>query len=697
MPRATEWRRRNRTLLSARRAHGATDSNTPAIHGLFNTLIHYAECDELADLLSRSDTVHSIVGRIVAPKVRQFEESKKNVIRSIALLYRGGILSKRKYRAIHASYIRQYQEETKSCSTLQVVPGLRVPRTLPYNKVMKYVRGMDIGELCPLPQVEGLMPVPGFYRPLKCILATVAELFLSNTRLKDSLVWFGKGEGNFAYAVGGDGAPLGQGDEGMTLWCISILNRGRHVGSPSDNFLLLAAGCEEEHPVLLAYARQLAAEAEALDGQQVEIAGTTCTFSCRLLPVDMKWLAIYSGELPNSARYFSSFANVCNKEKGEAGVFGESCSFGPQPKWLPWTWEQRVEAWKKVGEFKKKLKGDPTDKANRAKVLDYMALKLQCRQETAPPLGKLVQLAKVEPLHLMNNCWQVIFQLVVSEAITVSKLARGTKTDNLPPDSPFAKLLHVVRQQMKCNMLFKRTKMWFDDKSPGTPMSKYVRFRGRESRACCHNVHHLVECIVVQGASRRSTVRCHVFNSLMAHMRDATALFSRYSISQKDVHELRKHGRAVLNALNIWFAEAITPTIWTLAYVASVHSDQMLTTFGYGLGLNTAQGREGKVLIARRFFANSLPNERWRMLFVHEFMTSVWLRQYDPQHDDYHGGHQKYRPKGVENGKCCHCGAQRGPCPQCEFCADNFHELVEKTLATGEMPSSLLSLFTPST
>jgi hypothetical protein len=70
------------------------------------------------------------------------------------------------------------------------------------------------------------------------------------------------------------------------------------------------------------------------------------------LPNDMKMLAYLAGELPNSAKYFSTFGNVCNDD-----VYDVSKTFGSEPTntWKPWDYRQRVSTAKKVHVFKTKL------------------------------------------------------------------------------------------------------------------------------------------------------------------------------------------------------------------------------------------------------------------------------------------------------------------------------------------------------
>ena len=74
----------------------------------------------------------------------------------------------------------------------------------------------------------------------------MAELLLSNKTTRKDLLWFGKPEGTFRYAVGGVGALFGKSGE-ATAFCVSLLNQGARVASEKkSNFLLCIADCSEE-------------------------------------------------------------------------------------------------------------------------------------------------------------------------------------------------------------------------------------------------------------------------------------------------------------------------------------------------------------------------------------------------------------------------------------------------------------------
>jgi len=116
-------------------------------------------------------------------------------------------------------------------------------------------------------------------------------------------------------------------------WLVSFLNVGPRVASPNDNFLLFGANCKEDHKVVTRFTKKIAADIEGIEKKTYTVMGKDVTFSYDLLPGDMKFLAYINGELSNSAKYFSSFANVCQEESSSlTGKFGKTQNC----KWRPW-------------------------------------------------------------------------------------------------------------------------------------------------------------------------------------------------------------------------------------------------------------------------------------------------------------------------------------------------------------------------
>jgi len=134
----------------------------------------------------------------------------------------------------------------------------------------------------------------------------------------------------------------------------------------------------------------------------------------------MKMLAMLGGELPNSARFFSNFADVskdnCTDLKGtflsHLSLSQRSTIQPPRPHTMlkPWKYQERIKIANEDEKFKKSLSEKQLkEKQFRSKVTEFIARK-KSRQEFVPLIGKLIDLAHVEPLHIKNNAWQYFFK-----------------------------------------------------------------------------------------------------------------------------------------------------------------------------------------------------------------------------------------------------------------------------------------------
>ena len=125
------------------------------------------------------------------------------------------------------------------------------------------------------------------------------------------LMHFGSEKYHFRVAVGADGAPFRKDDE-ATAWLISFINVGQQISSEKENFIIAGANCEESHISMVRFAKKLVADRSHIEKQQYVLpkSKANAKFSLDLVPSDMKWASTFSGELPNSAQYFSLFGNV---------------------------------------------------------------------------------------------------------------------------------------------------------------------------------------------------------------------------------------------------------------------------------------------------------------------------------------------------------------------------------------------------
>ena len=177
--------------------------------------------------------------------------------------------------------------------------------------------------------------------------------------------------------------------------------------SSEENFLLFGANCSEDCEPVRRYVKMLSDQMfeierktynTVIDGKEI-----TLSFKFELLPNDMKYLAFFAGELSISAFYFSPFADI---KKDDINNTQSTFGLEHQHKWHPWKYCERITKATEVE--KKKAEVNKTNlkpATKREKVTSFISQQ-KSRQEFPPLVGKFIDCAKAEPLHLKNNAWQ---------------------------------------------------------------------------------------------------------------------------------------------------------------------------------------------------------------------------------------------------------------------------------------------------
>ena len=85
--------------------------------------------------------MHEIIPNVIKSKLKDYERSKENQVRSMRVLYEGGLISKRKYTSIRNSsdVVKETDEKRKNSKT-EFMKGCEVPKVLPYKTVMSFIR-----------------------------------------------------------------------------------------------------------------------------------------------------------------------------------------------------------------------------------------------------------------------------------------------------------------------------------------------------------------------------------------------------------------------------------------------------------------------------------------------------------------------------------------------------------------------------
>ena len=216
---ASQFRRRKQKTVQAVKAihcdshiYTSEKEQTNSVKdGLWTTLISSAETGEMREYISNSKKcMNSVVPSIVNNKVKEYEKSQANKIRSMRVLYESGLLGKRKYTSVRNSsdVLNEPGGNKRKNQKAEILAGVEVPKISSYKNLMAFLKTIDVGELREL-STEG---VPGVYRPLKPYLLKLADLYMDLHKQTPMLHWFNDDEGLFWVAIGADGAPFGKDD-----------------------------------------------------------------------------------------------------------------------------------------------------------------------------------------------------------------------------------------------------------------------------------------------------------------------------------------------------------------------------------------------------------------------------------------------------------------------------------------------------
>lgn len=678
--------RRSETFQAAKEIHGATlNDTTPAHIGLLSTVEKRCPTKILVDFMSKSKKFSKkVFPKLYKNSAKLFETSDINKLRSVSVFYSKGVMGKKKYRSVYRSLSMTTNPKKNTKTTRIKVMSCPLPRLVPYNKLIKFLNEVDIGTLKSVREsfcsdLEPEDQVDGCYRNLSEFLVRLASFYLTTLKPED-VDWFGL-PNTFQVAIGGDGAPFGKFDQSCA-WLISFLNVGQKILSNEDNFLIFGSNCSEQSTAAKRYIAMLTKEMEQIERSSFNINNTIIKFKFSEFPNDMKMLAFLAGELPNSAKYFSTFADVSTDK-----VCDVNKSFGPEPHndFRPWEYHKRLTVAKKVAELKGKLnKTQLAPSTKRSKVTTFIA-STKSRQEFEPLIGNFIERAHVDPLHLKNNACQHVHKMMLHEAIQKSSL-RGNVTNmsGVPWDSPFFKFVQALKSKCQLSRLANKVTRWFNEtKAEGKDFD--YRFTGRDSRMYLHNFMYLVESLESPADTARQTFRLHTFAFVSLELRNAVSLFCRFTINDEEIKELNNFCTNYFRACSL-FLGSVTPTVWTIGHIVPIHTKDVKSKYGKGLSVTSMEGREAKHIAISRYSQNTNYGMRWEQIFRHEFLSLIWLRERGYNLDSYTPSKGRYVPSRAALNNFCICGYPKLEVSEsCSYCSHAYRQAIDLSCQSGKL------------
>lgn len=148
-------RRKKKTVSVLKLVHcasgGSSSSNEKAVQdGLWTTLIGITPKPVIAEYISTSKVcMKEILPKLLKSKVDEYVKSDANNVRSMRVLYEGGLISKRKYTSVRNSsdIVKQSDNGLLRNLKTEIMQGCEIPKIIPYKTLMTHIRNIDIGEL----------------------------------------------------------------------------------------------------------------------------------------------------------------------------------------------------------------------------------------------------------------------------------------------------------------------------------------------------------------------------------------------------------------------------------------------------------------------------------------------------------------------------------------------------------------------
>ena len=160
-----------------------------------------------------------------------------------------------------------------------------------------------------------------------------------------------------------------------------------------------------------------------------------------------------------------------------------------------------------------------------------------------------------------------------------------------------------MHETVKCGRSCNSFQRWFSEKRKKGIQFSY-RFIGLESKKISSNFVSLIqEVLKIANLSQNSIVKLHALVLAGLNRRDSAAIYSRVEVNKQQIENLKicQH----YFTTNCLLLSGVNPTVWTIGYTIPYHTAQLFEKIGFGLGLNSTQGREAKRVKLANYVENT--------------------------------------------------------------------------------------------
>ena len=396
---ATHYRRRNETKNILQYIHGGSEG---AVYGAWDFLTNSTSYKELERFLlkfKKGKFIEKLQGKFSTA----FNKSNVAVKKALATKY-ASYLSRRKYTFICKIQKSVFASDGDGVAHPVDYAGHKLDlktAVVSHKRVEEFAKSIDIGEIHVITGYSGVARTASM----------ITDLHLTIPSSKKNLLWFNSIEDHFVVEFSDDGAPESR-ETTMSIGSLTLWNFGGQIRSRIFHYSFHMINAQEKDEICESLWRQHTDEMMLIESNVLNVNDKKTTFEFQP-SADQAWQIWANNVLPASSTYPSPYANV---HKGDLKQIGRSIGTELTSTWVPPIYSNRKKEIDQLTKFRSSLLISLSDETKHRKELEYMATK-GIRQLGEPWIGVLCDRQKPDPLHLENNSWQHVLNVIYLEAL----------------------------------------------------------------------------------------------------------------------------------------------------------------------------------------------------------------------------------------------------------------------------------------
>ena len=207
---------------------------------------------------------------------------------------------------------------------------------------------------------------------------------------------------------------------------------------------------------------------------------------------------------------------------------------------------------------------------------------------------------------------------------------------------------------------------WFNETNRGVDRDFKYRFTGQESKALLKYFPVFFSKFIMLVDDARVKKRFLQYFYQMLHIRKLISYsVRRTNFKHTDLEEMLSSGKKLFK-VSCLSGTSISPSLWVLCNIVPQQAKETLTLYGLGLGINSMEVREQKHQKIKKYSENTTFQNKWPMIFRHEFLQEVFLRERGFDEITYTKEQNQYLPR-ILGDSCLICGLKmnQGICHLC--------------------------------